>query len=271
MNYHGRSPWYPRLRLRRVAIVQFARGHGPRLFIQNNYRNMNPSLNTSAFTFIISAIVTSVVLLKSYRAWQKQKDNLLTESFVKSVSFWVLYSLLRGIPSMFFLNNALVLIVAYILSRICVGFGSAYILKIALSSILTPEKAQRGFIISLIAYSGDIALNIALPNKPYFDAQLRIVNWGTNNIVAIPHAVLPLSIFIASAVIFIYRAIDSWDNKLIRNRCLFFISGLILAAITLAPRNLIKSPLLFFFTEICMVVVFVLMFLGVTYGEKEKT
>jgi len=234
--------------------------------------NISVSWNITAISFSISSLLNFFLVLKGFRSWQKQKENKLTETFLISVIFWFFYTETRAIASIFFVNNPGILALAYLISRIFSGIGTCYILKIALISFFSYSTTKKGFYTALVLYCIDIILNALLPNKPVFDAKLNVINWGTNNIVAISHSVLPLLIFGIATAIFAYKAIRFWSDKLVRYRCIFMSSGMLWATLILAPRNMIKSPVFLIITNVGFIVPFILLFLGTTFktGKQVK-
>lgn len=230
---------------------------------------MSFSLNISAISFSISTLLAALISWRSFLAWKKQEKNRMSKTFFSIMLYFSFYLGVRAIASLFFSDSASLLTSVYILSHVFYGITASYMIKLAVLAI-NPPRAQLAFIITLLLYASDILLNIFLPNKPYLNPEMNVIEWGTNKYVGIFHTLLCCLTYILVFTIFISRAIKNWQDYLVRTRCLIIAGATIFGIIITIPRNVFDSPILMLVSDIGLSLNFAIILWGISFGRKKR-
>ncbi len=227
------------------------------------------SPNISAISFTASTLLSGIIAWRAFLAWEKQKKNKMSKLFFKALVFISLYLGVRGVVSFFFVDSPPILSSVYLLSHIFLGIASSYLAKLA---VLTakPKFADLGFYAALGLFASDVTFNIIFPNQPYFNAQLNIIEWGTNKYVGIYHTLLCLLVFFGVFAVFTAQAIKNWQDKFIRTRCLLIAGGVLTAVLVTVPRNIFKAPVFLLISDISFSLSLGIVLWGISFGREEK-
>jgi hypothetical protein len=231
---------------------------------------MNLSINITALSFSVSAVLAGIIAWRSFYVWKKHQENRTPKLFFYFMLFSAIYMAIRGFISFFFANSPAILSWGYVLSHVFLVLAAAYLIRFAVANLSDTKKADKVFYIILLLFISDIILNIVFPNSPSFNKELNIIEWGTNDFVGIYHTALLWLVFLSAGILFIYKAVYNWHDREIRIRSLLIATGIILGIIIVIPRNVFHAPLFIVISDIGYVLSFGITLLGVSYHFPEK-
>lgn len=230
---------------------------------------MSLSLNISAISFSISSLLSAFIAWRAFLVWRKQEENQVGKAFFEALLFFSLYLGVRGIVSFLFVDFPVILTLVYILSHVFLGIAVAHMAKFGML-VFKPSLANSAFFVVLGLYASDVILNIFLPNQPYFNPDLNIIEWGSHKYVGIYHTLLLWLVFLWVFTLFVYKAFQNWQDFIIRTRCLLIAGGILVGIFVSIPRNIFKAPIFLLISDISLSLAFAIVLWGISFGEKRE-
>jgi hypothetical protein len=228
------------------------------------------SLNITAISFLISAVLSFFISLKTFYILKRQPQNKATRAFFQTLLFFFFYTASRALVSLFFSTSAEILTIVYIVSHIFLGLASAFLAKFAALNFFDENRARKTFFSVALLFASDVILNIFLPNSPEFNFQLNIIKWGTNKYVGIYHTFLLWLVLFGVAAFFFYRAYKKPYDKEVRLRSLIIAAGLIFSIIIVVPINIFPSAIFVLISNIGYIFTFALILWAITLPVKNS-
>ncbi len=220
-------------------------------------------MSITYLAFLISTILSGLFSARIYYVKKKYPDDTSKE-FFNFFFFGFLYFFTRLFAISFFLNDAGILSLSYLVSHLFLYLSFSFMLETAFSLSFLKKYSKRALYVSIAIGSLILFFNYLNPNIPYFDHQYNIIRWGTNHLVSILHIIYGMMAISAISYIFIHQAIKSKPFSL----KLFLVGAGFAFLLLNILKNFAKSGAALFFFELVMIIGISIIAIGLTIKEK---